>query len=213
MYPYCHAFLPFLFLLCVLGIEYGDATISGVYFPSVEAYFLGEEKGKKAIVQNFEVEISKEEQGPQSQALVSTKQYKHQKATDFLAAVDLSVRSEKRAHSDSDESDPSACSPSKRLKEEFGAGMSGDCIANVSNHQDSHLPQLSLNSGDTALVRQFQHSAISSWIGGEQQKAIFAQRNGVFVSRSFFKLVDEAGRSGKSYCFYCYWMIQSLYSQ
>ncbi|CAL1535624.1 unnamed protein product [Lymnaea stagnalis] len=203
------------------GLEFGDATLSGVYFPDIKTYFTAEETGSKS--ENVEQESNEK--------LFCNKN---------ISTVKETISSLKRNHngnivSDCSEEKPCQDAPSEVHGKSSSSGSSSSDSEEESNNKnsndapsakkakfetDSQKVKLEKDSQKAKLetdspkniVKESELSLRSVDLSKEtpvgdlhnystvnnvklQQECLFQQENSVHVSHSFFKLVYEAGRS------------------
>ncbi|KAH9490241.1 RNA exonuclease 5 [Bulinus truncatus] len=181
------------------GLEFGDATLNGIYFPDVHTYFSETDSAGNKVTENVEQEVSES-----TNHIVSASGAAKRSSDGEIKCINIALNVQKTplptekvksnssssSCSCSEESDPEErnnkppSSKKAKICDTVKPVQSGESA--IDSQQDNkcviELPKGDMYSSTTEVVR-------------DQQKCLFSQQNSVHVQHSFFKLVYDAGRT------------------
>lgn len=201
------------------GLEFGDATLSGVYFPDIRTYFMGPEGGGKQVSENVEhnsSELSTSGLGQNGRQLADLKSQPPSDSNKTSSSnSDKSSESsmpgnqarlppnQSSSSSSSSESETETSHSSSKRKRKNGenAFSSEHSTAKKAKGEgkddkncdfNNHTPQ-----ADNAKTLTGPATSVISTVNfvKAQQEHLFNQDNSVLIPHSFFQLVKEAGRT------------------
>ncbi|GFR58033.1 REXON_0 protein [Elysia marginata] len=200
------------------GLEFGDATLSGVYFPDIRTYFMGSQGGGKQVTENVEqncaehrtealsvnglVSKTKTQLSPLQQTCSEDdnkcSSLKSEKPSSSFQQGPASNQSSSASSSSSSDSETEGSHSVKKRKPndqqpEINAEV---CVAKKAKLEDKHCDlKGQINQTENTSVGEEADSRSTVKFVRIQQEHLFNQDNSVHIPHSFFHLVKEAGRT------------------
>ncbi|XP_005109233.1 uncharacterized exonuclease C637.09 [Aplysia californica] len=175
------------------GLEFGDATLNGIYFPDIKTYFLGEETNT-GRAENVETD----ENSSQSSA---DKDLSTADNSGQVASSEPVNQKDNAATSEKAPATAAVTAPdsSETASDSEDSGDEDDSGDRTSNQGDAAPPakkaKVEEDSNSTSEPNTSAgHFDSTSEFVEEQKKLLFSQGDSVHVNHSFFQLVYEAGR-------------------
>ncbi|XP_059177292.1 RNA exonuclease 5-like [Physella acuta] len=167
------------------GLEFGDATLSGIYFPDIRTYFTENSGGSsKTASENVELESSELADRNDNcsmeigNSLLKRDHSGEMKSHNEQQLLNFKANGSSSSSSSDSEDESSLANQSKKQK------LSQDDSSCSQTESDSKI-------NDVPIVPSFKSTIEKVQL----QQCLFNQANSVHVSHSFFKLVNEAGRT------------------
>ncbi|RUS79864.1 hypothetical protein EGW08_012390 [Elysia chlorotica] len=206
------------------GLEFGDATLSGVYFPDIHTYFMGSKSGGKQVTENVEQNCVEDKDktatenkpvsglNSKNNILPSLSQETCSKSPptnsgnhcetpleDFKNRLQSNQSSSSSSSSSSSDSDTEKSSSQKRKSDDTNSDTN-------SKHSVAKKAKLEGEGNNCDSHKQANQTEELSSTGEPhalstvnfvkaQQERLFNQDNSVHIIHSFFNLVKEAGRT------------------
>ncbi|BFZ17697.1 hypothetical protein BsWGS_20736 [Bradybaena similaris] len=202
------------------GLEFGDATLSGMYFPDIHTYFMAGVGDAVGVVQNVERDAGeaakhkekKPDSTPQSPSVLSssdTCKHSESVSSSSVAGKNSESAPSKAEQNGSilsqDQKGSSSSSSDSEDDSNAGSETGEPCIkkrkiAEAANSiLDSPSPEKSEVSGPVTVrsntITKCKDFLFTSTADLVEQQKLFSQENSVHISHSFFRLVYDAGRT------------------
>ncbi|KAK3797202.1 hypothetical protein RRG08_030429 [Elysia crispata] len=206
------------------GLEFGDATLSGVYFPDIHTYFMGSQGGGKQVTENVEQNCTeyKDQMPCENETVIEIDSANKVLPSPSQETSKLDINKSSLSNSENHCKAPSedfqndhqsnqSLSPSSSesdAEEPSGQKRKLDDIHSAINSKHSFVKRAKLEGEENNCDSYMQGNQAEKLSYVEdpdvlstvnfvkaQQEHLFNQDNSVHIPHSFFYLVKEAGRT------------------